>query len=72
MKKYNIRNFAFLILISVSLLSYTYVSCASINSATAVEVIPTKEVEEAKISLPDVTLMKKLIQLGGKIVAPNL
>ena len=34
MKMYNIRNIAFLLLVSASIFSYTYLSCVSVDTTT--------------------------------------
>lgn len=74
MKKDNIRTIAFLILIMVSLCSYSYLSYVSRNTTTAPTSTANKEekIEEASLYYPDITLVKKLIKLGSKMMATQL
>ena len=73
MKKDNIRNLAFLVLITVSLFSYSYLSCVSqdITSETS-----TTRLEQEKdtnhIYVPDIALIKKIIQVGSTVFGNGL
>ena len=74
MKKSNIRNFLFLLLTLLSILSYTYMCIASTTTTDApiktsqIEV-ETSEIEaEKNIYLPDVVLIQKVLKTGKQVV----
>lgn len=70
MKKYNIRNIAFLLLVTASLFSYTYLSYVSLNNTTKQDssIKGEEKIEDASIYVPDITIIKKIMSLGSKLL----
>jgi len=69
MKKDNIRTLAFLTLITVSLFSYSYLSCVSQNTTSDSSNVRMEEQNEVnQIYVPDISLIKKLINLGTIVI----
>jgi len=70
MKKYNIRNIAFLLLITASLFSYTYLSYVSLHDTTHQDssIKAEEKIDEASIYVPDITLIKKVLSLGSRLL----
>lgn len=73
MKKDNIRNIALLILITVSLFSYSYLSCVSQNAVVETSNFQKEEPKEVnQIYVPDIALVKKMLQLGSTVFDSGL
>lgn len=70
MKKYNIRNITFLLLITASLLSYSYLSCVTLSDTSNQDttIKAEEKIEDASIYIPDITLIKKIMSLGSKLL----
>lgn len=72
MKKYNIRHIAFIILITASIFSYSYLSCVHIEPAVTKSSIKTEEkINVPTIYTPDIALSKKLINILKVLIPSN-
>ena len=68
MKFFNTRIFLVL-LVSVSLCSYVYLSIAKCNNQSALTQVETvEEVEEKEMYLPDVALIKRVLETSKKLM----
>ena len=65
MKKYNIRHVAFIVLVSASIFSYSYLSCVPVKpvSTKSSDAKTEKIIEIPNFFTPDIALTKKIIRL---------
>ena len=74
MKKVNIRYFLTIILVTISIFSYTYLSCVAPTTCLSPTHSTVSEEEtgtEQKTYFPDITIIQKLFSIGKKVALVN-